>query len=304
VGQHHAIHRDPVVQRGAQRMGLTYLALAMATVKARCSIRNAIASNSRHDGKSQKPWNQPLKSIHVPKVDWRYWAGILLASVFGTNLGDLYAHQSGLGLLPGVAVLAALTVPLFALEMADRRPHEWYYWLVIIVIRTGATNVADYLQFRARVPWLPLLLALAVMIALFASVPQRRRRTLDPMPVTATAMPAAGPAFWLAMLGCGVFGTVAGDVASHAWGQSTAAIALSAALGVAILLLRQKMLGAFAVYWLTVAAARSAGTAIGDWLAENHVINLGLSVATLLSGLAFAAVLLLGRKLRQQPVAG
>ena len=75
----------------------------------------------------------------------RYWTAITLASVFGTNTGDLYAHESGLGIAKGLAVLALLIAVVFAIERFKHRRHEAYYWLVLILIRTGVTNIADYL---------------------------------------------------------------------------------------------------------------------------------------------------------------
>src|SRR5689334_1658969 len=108
-----------------------------------------------------------MQKNHVPRIGAGYWGAILLASVFGTNLGDYYAHESGRGIVGGLVVLAALTVPVFVLERFDRRAHAVYYWLVIIIIRTGATNIADYLQFRVHIPQLPLSLALAALIAVF-----------------------------------------------------------------------------------------------------------------------------------------
>ncbi len=38
-----------------------------------------------------------MKQIHMPRVDAQYWTATTLASVFGTNLGGFYAHESGLG---------------------------------------------------------------------------------------------------------------------------------------------------------------------------------------------------------------
>ncbi len=39
--------------------------------------------------RSLSPQREPMKPIHVPRIDNRYWLAILLASVFGTNIGDL-----------------------------------------------------------------------------------------------------------------------------------------------------------------------------------------------------------------------
>ena len=105
---------------------------------------------------------------HLPTIDARYWTAILFASIFGTNLGDLYAHDSGLGLGLGLLVLLGLFIATYTVELRDRRAHESYYWLAIIIIRTGATNIADFLAFRVRIPQLILSLGLAALVAALA----------------------------------------------------------------------------------------------------------------------------------------
>src|SRR3954464_5978693 len=89
-----------------------------------------------------------MKTYHVPTIDGRYWLGITLASIFGTNLGDLYAHESGLGLLGGLPILVFVFAVIYTAERFDRFGHDAYYWLCIIVMRTGATNIADYMAGR------------------------------------------------------------------------------------------------------------------------------------------------------------
>jgi uncharacterized membrane-anchored protein len=237
-----------------------------------------------------------MQRIHVPIADYRYWAAILLASVFGTNLGDLYAHESGLGLQLGVVLLAVLTIPLFALERLDRRTHAVYYWLVIIVIRTGATNIADYLQFRVHIPQLPLCLALAAFSGFFGYWQQRASVAPAAVARTPGVLPESGAQYWLAMLGAGVFGTVLGDLCSRILGQLTASMIFTALLLVAIAFWRRTAVAVVAIYWITVAIARTAGTAIGDWLAESHALNFGLPLATLLSGFAFVGLLWISPK--------
>src|SRR5206468_825292 len=108
-----------------------------------------------------------MQQIHTPRVDARYWTAITLTSIFGTNLGDFYAHESGLGIVKGLAVLALLAAIVFVAERAEKLHHQAYYWLVIILIRTSATNIADYLAFRARVPAVALTLGLVALLCLF-----------------------------------------------------------------------------------------------------------------------------------------
>jgi uncharacterized membrane-anchored protein len=226
----------------------------------------------------------------MPRVDGRYWLGITLASVFGTNLGDYYAHESGLGIGLGLLVLVALAAAVFAAERLDRRISELYYWLVIIIIRTGATNIADYLAYRVRIPSVLLNLGLLFVLAALAwcSVPKDPARGSD---VSTGRLPDTGVAYWSAMLTAGVFGTVFGDVCSHLVGQGFASIGLGLILIAVLLAARTREAGTLFLYWGTVAVARTAGTATGDWLAENRVLNLGLPLSTLMTCCIFVTVL-------------
>lgn len=231
-----------------------------------------------------------MKFIHTPRINARSWTAITLASVFGTNLGDFYAHESGLGIAKGLAVLALLTAIVFLIEHFDKLRHQTWYWLVIILIRTGATNIADYLAFRVRIPGLILTASLALLIALFGWGTHRAASAAG-----RDALPPTNAPYWLAMLSAGVFGTVLGDICEHAFGEGIAAIGLTALLLIVLAAGFRHAAHQIALYWLIVAVARTAGTAIGDWLTENQIIHIGLPLSTLASGLAFVAVLLLWR---------
>jgi len=231
---------------------------------------------------------------HVPTINARYWAGIALASVFGTNMGDLYAHDSGLGLLGGVPVLVALFLVIYAIERSDKRSHDAYYWLCIIIMRTGATNIADYMAGRRGlgIDRLVLSIGFGVLLAVFAWWLGRVDRSSNGT-VPLKTVPTTDPGYWVTMLTAGVFGTVLGDWCQHQFGENAATLGLTILLAVALLAYRNVLLGTLAGYWLTVGVARTTGTAIGDWLAESPIPNLGLPLSTLITGTALAAVLIL-----------
>jgi uncharacterized membrane-anchored protein len=232
-----------------------------------------------------------MQTRHVPTINARYWAGIALASVFGTNMGDLYAHDSGLGLLGGLPVLVLLFAAIYAVERFDRRSHDAYYWLCIIIMRTGATNIADYMAGRRGmgIDRVTLSIGFGVLLAVLA---WWLGRPSDDA-AASKSVPTTDPGYWVTMLTAGVFGTVLGDLCQHQFGENTATIGLSLLLAVALLAYRKFAFGALAGYWLTVAVARTTGTAIGDWLAESPIPNLGLPLATVLTGITLAAVLIL-----------
>jgi len=86
-----------------------------------------------------------------------------------------------------------------------------------------------------------------------------------------------------------------GDICSHAFGQGVTSLVLGALFAVVLLLGHKRAASVIAMYWVTIAIARTAGTAMGDWLAENKVLHIGLPLSTLITGLVFVGVLVLWR---------
>jgi len=232
-----------------------------------------------------------MQTRHVPTINARYWAGIAMASVFGTNMGDLYAHDSGLGLLGGLPVLVVLFLAIYALERFDKRTHDAYYWLCIIIMRTGATNIADYMAGRRGMGIDRVTLSVGFGVSLAVLAWWLGRGTDDPS--GSKNVPTTDPGYWVTMLTAGVFGTVLGDLCQHVFGENQATLGLTILLAATLLAYRTFAWGALAGYWLTVAVARTTGTAIGDWLAESPIPNLGLPLSTVITGSALAAVLIL-----------
>ena len=234
-----------------------------------------------------------MQTRHVPTINGRYWAGIALASVFGTNMGDLYAHDSGLGLLGGLPILIVLFGAIYAIERLDKRTHDAWYWLCIVIMRTGATNIADYMAGRRglHIDRITLSIGFGVLLAALAWWLGRVDRRAGG--AATKTVPTTNPGYWVTMLTAGVFGTVAGDLFEHLFNENIAAIGLAIVLAVTLLGYYRFLLGTLAGYWLTVGVARTTGTAIGDWLAESPIPNLGLPLCTAITGATLAAVLIL-----------
>jgi len=230
-----------------------------------------------------------MQSKHLPAITPRYWAAIILASIFGTNMGDLYAHNSGLGLLGGLPVLAVLFAAAYVAERFDRLAHDAYYWLCIIILRTGATNIADYLAGKRglHIDRLVLTAGFAVLIAALAFVALKKGGQAK----QDKALPETDMLYWATMLSAGIFGTILGDYFEHTIGEGVAAIALSVALLPVLGVYWRAAAPSLFLYWGTISAARTTGTAIGDWLAENEILTIGLPICTALTGLCFVAVL-------------
>ena len=234
-----------------------------------------------------------MQQIHLPTLGARYWTALCLASIFGANMGDFFAHDIGLGHVAGLPFLALALLVVVVTERFDRTVHQAYYWTAIIVVRTAATNFADFACGDMKLPRLLVMAGLAALLvaALFASWQfawrGRREKAGDRGSVL-----RADAVYWTSMFIAGTLGTVIGDYCSHNLhlGDAWASQLLSATLALLFVAAsRDGLLRSLAYYWLTIVAVRAAGTAAGDLLAGRNM--LGLPTSTLVTGMLFVALL-------------
>jgi uncharacterized membrane-anchored protein len=237
-------------------------------------------------------------------VGLRYWIALCLASIFGANMGDFFAHNLGLGHVAGLPFLAIALTVVFAVERFDRAVHEAYYWLAIVLVRTAATNLADFFSVDLKLAKPSVMAGLAVLLALTVSAAWQLawRDTADKADAPNNLL-RADSGYWIAMLTAGTLGTVLGDYFSHdlQLGHAAASVALSVLLVPFFILGARQLLWPLPVYWATIVMIRAAGTAVGDVLAERN--HLGLALSTAVTGLLFVAFLISWRGSRRGTVA-
>jgi uncharacterized membrane-anchored protein len=222
-----------------------------------------------------------------------------MASIFGTNTGDFFARVLHLGHIKGLPVLAVILGALMLIERRDNSAHEAYYWSGIIVIRTAATNLADLAIVDMKLPWAGVIAGLAIFLIAAVAV----SRVLSSASANQAAnknqpqIPDSNWIYWLCMLIAGTLGTVLGDFIPSlpGLGLGSASIVLSVMLG-AVFFFGRRWLLFVALYWSTIVLIRTAGTAVGDFLASKRGLGLGLPLSTALTGLLFVGLLALWKE--------
>ena len=235
-----------------------------------------------------------MQPNHLPTLGLRYWSALCLASIFGANMGDLFAHNLGLGHVSGLPFLAVALLIVIVVERFDRLQHQSYYWIAIIIVRTAATNFADFAAGDLKLPriWVMAALTVILVAAVWISWQFIWRRLAN----KSDNVLRADPGYWLCMFIAGTLGTVMGDFCSHNMhlGDGEAAILLSAVLAALFLIGWRGPLRLLPFYWLTVVAIRAAGTAVGDFVAGRNM--LGLPLGTAVTGILFVALLVIWRE--------
>jgi uncharacterized membrane-anchored protein len=243
-----------------------------------------------------------MQPLHLPTLGMRYWAALCIASIFGANMGDFFARDIGLGHVAGLPFLAAALAIVMVAERFDRMTHQIYYWSAIIIVRTAATNFADFACGDLKLPRLAVMAGLAIIlaVALWTSWQFSWRGSTGKSDQTKTdqALPVlrADLGYWTCMFIAGTLGTVIGDYCSHNLhlDDGGAALLLSPIVAAFFLVGRNGLLRRLAFYWSTVVAIRAAGTAVGDFISGRHL--LGLPLSTLVTGLALVALLAIWRE--------
>ena len=224
----------------------------------------------------------------MPAVGPRYWGALCLASILGADAGDILSRSLGLGYWHGLPPLAVLFVATVLAARHGRRS-EAYYWVGIVIVRTAATNLADWQTLDVGQP-MPVTAAVFGVI-LLALVARRR---------SPSASRVADGFFWAAMLAAGTVGTAIGD--DLAFGQDLgpplAAAGTTVALLVAFLWRARSRLPEAATFWTTVVVIRTWGTNVGDATADRW----GLLAAAAVVLVLFVGLLLAWRP-RPSPAA-
>ena len=235
-----------------------------------------------------------MKPIHLPALGPRYWTALCIASIFGANMGDFFAHNLGLGHVAGLPFLAAALAIVMVAERFDTLQHQVYYWCAIIIVRTAATNFADFAAGDLKLPrlWIMLVLAILLIAAVWLSWRFAWQRLANK---TAEVL-CADLGYWVCMFLAGTLGTVIGDYSSHnlKLDDAGAAILLSPIVALLLVAGRNGRLLLLPLFWTTVVAIRAAGTAIGDTLAGRHM--LGLPLSTAMTGAVFIVLLLIWKQ--------
>src|ERR1700687_6045356 len=235
-----------------------------------------------------------MQQIHLPTLGARYWAALCLASIFGANMGDYFARNLGLGHVAGLPYLALALAIVIVSERFDRSVHQIYYWTAIIIVRTGATNFADFACGDMKLPRTLVIAGLTALLlaAVFASWQLVWRRRSE----SNASVLRADEGYWISMFIAGTLGTVIGDYCSHDLhlGDAGASLLLVPILVLLFVIARNGLLRSLWFYWLTIVTVRAAGTAVGDLVASRNM--LGLPLATFVTGMLFVVLLAMWRE--------
>jgi uncharacterized membrane-anchored protein len=242
-----------------------------------------------------------MQTKNLPTIDARYWAAIVAASMCGASTGDFASRYLHLGHTKGLLPLALIFGVILWLESRSKRPTELYYWLAIITLRTAATNLADLATHDLKLGYIAVEVGLAAFMILMLTFDHLRDISFES--VTATNgqrlnLPKTDLSYWIVMLTAGTLGTALGDWTADELGLGTGLGSIILGAIFFIVLATSVQVGDMMKpwYWLSIVAARTVGTTLGDFIASRRGLNFGLPLSTICTSLLLIAILVLWKR--------
>jgi uncharacterized membrane-anchored protein len=208
---------------------------------------------------------------------------MLVASMCGTNFGDIFADVLHFNLLEGLIALAVMFVAAALTDRLTTRGFEAIYWVLVLAVRGAATLVADFSIKELNWSYVQAILILAaVWVALVAWY----RRSVQP-PITVIRPTGQ---YWVTMFAAGILGTLVGDGVGHSFGPLSTGYPIAAGLATGALIFTRvtwSRLFARSVigHWLAIVLVRWWGTNWGDIFAFLLSLPISMVVTTAVLGL-------------------
>lgn len=115
----------------------------------------------------------------LPETDALYWAAILVASTFGTTMGDFVSDELNFGFAMGTVFLASLLIFVLFFEFRAKVANKPRYWSALVITSTIGATLGDYLT-KADALNLGYARGMGILVGVFAIIYLigRRRKAL------------------------------------------------------------------------------------------------------------------------------
>ncbi|MGE4340591.1 MAG: hypothetical protein AB7E55_32270 [Pigmentiphaga sp.] len=240
----------------------------------------------------------------VPQITLSFWIAKILSTAMGEATSDFLVFHTN----PYLAVLGGALAFLgaLALQFGTRRHVPAAYWLLVVVVSTFGTMVADVIHVVLGVPYVVSAAAFAIALLLILWAWNAVERSLS---IHTVQTPRREAFYWATVLATFALGTAAGDLTAATFGMGylNSAILFTALFALPGLAYFAMGLNEVTAFWAAYILTRPMGASFADWF-DKPVATSGLgygtpAVASILTLAVGAAVLHICLRHRRQRLA-
>jgi uncharacterized membrane-anchored protein len=241
-----------------------------------------------------------ISASKVPAVTLAFWIVKICATTLGETGGDALSMTLNLGYLVSTFIFLGFFVVTLTAQLASRRYHPVWYWLVVVATTTVGTTTSDYLDRTAGLGYpraSAMLLGLVVLILIVW------RLTCGHVAVDHVTNRRDETFYWLTILVSNTLGTALGDFTADSadMGFEKGALIFAGLLLIVAALHFFTRTPKPVLFWSAYVLTRPLGATLGDILTKPHAQG-GLSLGRFWASGTIAVVmvvLILATNLRQ-----
>ena len=236
-----------------------------------------------------------------PKIDFKYWFLMILATTIGEIAGNLISRNLGLGYTKGSIVLISIFIVALTAITIYKGENHIFYWLLIILGNIAGTNIADFVVIS------PLNLGTiwgSLMVMVILTTILLIWRLIAPNSSLEKGLDLKTQfLYWFAILISSTFGTTSGDFLSNdtPLGALGGSLLLLALLAIVVVLVFYTKISKQLCYWLALVLMHPIGATIGNYISKPAGLNFG-NVWTSLVLVIIFVFLFLSQNLKTQKI--
>lgn len=225
----------------------------------------------------------------VPAVTLAFWIVKVLATTVGETGGDALSMTLNLGYLTSTLIFLGFFAATLTAQVASRRYHPVFYWLVVVATTTLGTTTSDYMDRTLGLGYIKssaaLLAGVIVVLAVWHFVAGR----IEFQNVT---MKTDESFYWLTILVANTLGTALGDFTASdtGLGFERGALVFAGLIAIVAALHFFTSVPKSILFWAAYVLTRPLGATLGDTLTKPHAEG-GLEFGRITSTLVIAAAM-------------
>jgi uncharacterized membrane-anchored protein len=227
----------------------------------------------------------------VPAVTLGFWIVKILATTLGETGGDALSMQLKLGYAVASLIFLGFFVVTLFFQVASKRYHPLFYWLVVVATTTVGTTTSDFIDRSLGVGYVLSSAGLLLLVLAILAVWKKTTGTIAVDHITSRTNEVF---YWVTILVSNTLGTALGDFTADdaGLGFGGGALLFSGLIAVVALAHFFTKIPKPILFWAAYVLTRPLGATLGDTLTK-PLAQGGLNLSRIDSSLVIAAVMVL-----------
>jgi len=225
----------------------------------------------------------------VPAVTLAFWIVKVLATTVGETGGDALSMTLNLGYLTSTLIFLGFFAVTLTAQVASRRYHPVFYWLVVVATTTLGTTTSDYMDRTLGLGYIKSSIALLAGVIIVLAVWHFSTGRIEFQNVTTKTDESF---YWLTILVANTLGTALGDFTASdtGLGFERGALVFAGLIAIVAALHFFTTVPKSILFWAAYVLTRPLGATLGDTLTKPHAEG-GLEFGRITSTLVIAGAM-------------